>query len=99
MSDIGYLLTKKPKLDKHYRPKTEYEKKLIYCTELSIGQTEFYQGQSVGLKPEIKLEAVLIELNNATHFEYKGKIYKILRTFKKGDKVEITLTSTIIDNE
>ena len=69
------------------------------CNEKSVGQSEFYQSASVGLKPEIKLEAKLIDLTNVTHIKYNGIIYKILRTYKKEDIVELILTSTIIENK
>ena len=72
---------------------------MIYCNVKSIGLTEFYQAQSVGLKPELKIEARLIDLDGATHFKYNNKLYKILRINKKEDSIELILTSIIINNE
>lgn len=97
--DIGYLCKGKRTLDKHNRPKISYEDSMIYCNVKSIGLTEFYQAQSVGLKPELKIEARLIDLDGATHFKYNNKLYKILRTNKKEDSIELILTSIIINNE
>ncbi len=97
--DVGYLCKEKRTLDKHNRPKISYEDKMIYCNVKSIGLTEFYQAQSVGLKPELKIEARLIDLDGATHFKYNNKLYKILRTNKKEDSIELVLTSMIINNE
>lgn len=97
--DVGYLCKEKRTLDKHNRPKISYEDKMIYCNIKSIGLTEFYQAQSVGLKPELKIEARLIDLDGATHFKYNNKLYKILRTNKKEDSIELVLTSMIINNE
>lgn len=97
--DVGYLCKEKMTLDKHNRPKISYEDKIIYCNVKSIGLTEFYQAQSVGLKPELKIEARLIDLDGATHFKYNNKLYKILRTNKKEDSIELVLTSMIINNE
>lgn len=97
--DVGYLCKEKKTLDKHNRPKISYEDKMIYCNVKSIGLTEFYQAQSVGLKPELKIEARLIDLDGATHFKYNNKLYKILRTNKKEDYIELVLTSMIINNE
>ena len=88
--DIGYLCKEKRTLDKH---------RMIYCNVKSIGLTEFYQAQSVGLKPELKIEARLIDLDGATHFKYNNKLYKILRINKKEDSIELILTSIIINNE
>lgn len=97
--DIGYLCKEKRTLDKNRRPKISYEDEKIYCNVKSIGLTEFYQAQSVGLKPEIKIEARLVNIDGATHFKYNNKLYKILRTNKKEDYIELILTSIIVNNE
>lgn len=93
--DVGYLLKQKSELDSMNRPRYSYDEILFYCNEMSIGQSEFYQSASVGLKPEIKLKTKLIDLSGITHIKYNSKVYKILRTFKKEDEIEITLTSLI----
>lgn len=97
--DVGYIMCEKRSFDKHNKPRVIYEPKIFYCNELSIGQSEFYQSSSVGLKPEIKLEARLLDLTGITHIKYNDKLYKILRTYKNGDKIEITLTSVIVENK
>ena len=86
-------------LDSKNRPKVSYTESLFYCNEKSIGQSEFYQSASVGFKPEIKLEAKLIDLTDVTHIRYNNTIYKILRTYKKEDIVELVLTSTVVENK
>lgn len=97
--EFGYFLRQTPKLDSLNRPSYTYIEDLFYCNEKSIGQSEFYQAESAGLKPEIKLETKLVDLSNVTHVKYKERRYKILRTFKKEDIVEITLTSLINEND
>lgn len=98
--NVGYILTENKSVDELHRPKITYSEKKVYCNIKSIGQSEFYQAQVVGLKPEIKVEVKLQDvLENATHFKIKDKIYKILRTYKLQDKTEITLTSMVIENE
>lgn len=97
--NVGYLMKETTTLDSKYRPKVSYTESLFYCNEKSIGQSEFYQSASVGFKPEIKLEAKLIDLTGVTHIKYNNVIYKILRTYKKEDIVELTLTSTVIENK
>lgn len=97
--DVGYLCKEKTILDKHKRPKISYDEELIYCNVKSIGVTEFYQAQSVGLKPELKIESRLIDLDGVTHFRYNDKLYKILRINKKEDAIEIIITSMIINND
>lgn len=97
--NVGYLMKETTTLDNKYRPKVSYTESLFYCNEKSIGQSEFYQSASVGFKPEIKLEAKLIDLTGVTHVKYNNVIYKILRTYKKEDIVELTLTSTVVENK
>lgn len=96
--DVGYLCKEKKTLNKHNRPKPSYEKTLVYCNVKSVGVIEHYQAQSVGLKPELKIECRLVDLEDVTHFEYNNKLYKILRINKKEDVVEIVITSIIINN-
>ena len=98
--DVGYILKEKKSVDELHRPKITYNEKKVFCNIKSIGQSEFYQAQVAGLKPEIKVEVKLQDiLDNATHFKIKDKIYKILRTYKLQDKTEITLTSMVVNNE
>lgn len=98
--DVGYILKEKKSVDELHRPKITYSEKKVFCNIKSIGQSEFYQAQVAGLKPEIKVEVKLQDvLDNATHFKIKGEIYKILRTYKLQDKTEITLTSMVVNNE
>lgn len=72
---------------------------LIFCTEKSVGQKEFYDADSRGLKAEYQLEIWAQDYNGETTAEYgvdengKAKQYKIYRTFKKGDKLELYLAS------
>lgn len=96
--DIGYLCKENKTLDKHKRPKINYTEELVYCNVKSVGLTEFYQAQSVGLKPELKIELRFPNLDDVTHFKYNDKLYKIIRINKKEDSTELVITSMIIDN-
>lgn len=97
--DVAYAMTEKTTLDSKHRPKLSYTENLFYCNVKSIGQSEFYQSATAGLKPEIKLETKLLDLTNVTHIKYNNVLYKILRTYRKEDIIEITLTSTLIENK
>lgn len=67
----------------------------VFCNELSIGQNEFYQAHSQGLKPEIKLEINRIDYNGEQRARYNNTTYKVIRTFVKGDIIEITLEGDV----
>lgn len=97
--DIAYLMRESKTVDELHRPKVSYTESRIFCNVKSIGQNEFYQAQTAGLRPEIKIETKLIDLTDVTHVKLGGTIYKVLRTYKKQDLIEITLTSMVVKNE
>ena len=58
----------------------------------SVGQKEFYQGQAVGLKPELKFVlADYLDYQNEEEVEYDGIRYRVLRTFRSGKELEIVV--------
>ncbi len=96
--DVGYLCKEVSGLDELHRPKiNSYTESKVFCNVKSITQSEFYQAQTVDLKPELKVEVK--KYNNEDHFKYKNKLYKILRTYVKNDIIELVLTSMVIENE
>lgn len=97
--DVGYFMKEVQTLDNMYRPKVSYKEELFYCNELSITKNEFYQSATAGFKPEIKLETKLVDLTDMSHVKYEGRLYKILRIYKDGDNIELTLVSTVIESK
>ena len=97
--EAAYVMRESITLNSKYKPKVSYTPELFYCNEKSVGQGEFYQSALVGLKPTIKLEAKLLDLTGVTHIKYHDHMYKILRTYQIEDLIEITLTSTLIENK
>lgn len=95
--DVGYFMREVQTLDKLHRPKVSFKEELFYCNEVSITQSEFYQSATVGFKPEIKLKTKLVDLRDVSHIKYNDRYYKVLRTYKDGDNVELTLVSTVIE--
>jgi SPP1 family predicted phage head-tail adaptor len=69
----------------------------VFAKVLSIGMKEFYQAQATGLKPEIKFviadyldyadEAIL---KYQSFGESEEHTYKVIRTYRTGDMLEIT---------
>ena len=97
--EIGYLLKEINTLDEFRRSKTTYQEEKVFCNIKSIGQSEFYQAAANGLKPEIKVEIKCVSIDNVTHFKLNNVIYKVLRTYKTQDKIELTLTRVINNGE
>lgn len=66
------------------------EKSMRLAKIKSIGQSEFYQAQAQGLKPEIKFVlADYLDYNNQESVVYNDFLYKVLRTFRTGNEIEI----------
>lgn len=56
----------------------------------SIGQSEFYQAQAQGLKPEIKFViSDYLDYDNQEIVIHNNFRYKVLRTFRTGNEIEI----------
>lgn len=63
----------------------------VFAEVMSIGQKEFYQAQAVGLQPEIKFKlADYLEYHSEPALEYNGVRYKVLRTYRNDQELELT---------
>ena len=65
----------------------------------SITQSEFYQAQTAGLKPELKLELPdYLDYADQTEVAYNGCLYKVLRTYRTmSNSIELTLYGGVRD--
>lgn len=68
----------------------------VFAEVKSIGQTEFYQAQASGIKPEIKFVLPdYLEYQNEKKIKFRSygeveeRIYTVIRTFRKGNELEI----------
>lgn len=69
-----------------------FEKRKVYASLNSIRQSEFYQAQASGFKPEISLTLRIFEYKDEQLVEINQIQYKILRTYNKNDgTIELTL--------
>ena len=78
--------------------RTEKEtRNTIFCTEYNVGRREFFSAEASGIKAEYKLNVWSHEYGGETIAEYgtdkngKAKRYKIYRTHKVGDEIELYL--------
>lgn len=97
--DIGYLMKENTTFDTKNRPKVSYDEIMFFCNKKSIRQSEFYQSQAAGYKPEIMLETKFVDLHEVNHVKYDGVIYKIQRKYQKEDLIELVLSSTVVENK
>lgn len=76
----------------------EEHRRAVFASCKSVGMKEFYQAQSVGLKPEITFElADFYEYAQETEVVYEGMRYKVLRTYRKGIQLEIVCYGGVRD--
>jgi SPP1 family predicted phage head-tail adaptor len=62
-------------------------KREVFANKKSVRQSEFYQAQANGLKPELMFEIRYIEYQDEQSIEYNGKPYTIIRQFSKNEEV------------
>lgn len=72
-----------------------FTERQVFAEVKSIGQTEFYQAEAVGLKPEIKfLIADFVDYEGEKQLKYTPfggteQIYTVLRTYRNKINLEI----------
>lgn len=64
----------------------------VFCGVRSIGMKEFYSAHSTDFRPELKLIlADYLDYEDETLALYNGELYRILRTYRVGQELELTL--------
>lgn len=71
------------------------EPRQVFANKKSIRQSEFYQAQATGLRPEIMFEVRSIEYNNEPKISFENKEYTIIRAFDKGEMTEIVCSGLV----
>jgi len=73
--------------------------KTVFVNELEIPSSEFYQSMATGIKPLLKYELQYIDYSDEEFIRVGGVggiEYRVFRTFKKSEKIELTLKSLVI---
>lgn len=87
MNEVAILI--KREYDGATRVETSRE---VLCGVRSIGMKEFYSANSTDFRPELKLVlADYLDYNDETLAKYNGVMYRILRTYRAGQELELTL--------
>ncbi len=65
----------------HDRP--ERRARLVLCTVQSVRQSEYYQAQNTGYRPEIVFVLTLAsDYRGEPRLEYEQRVYEIIRTYE-----------------
>ena len=91
MNDIIELIKQYTLTDASGDPVIAETKKQIFCQVASVGMSEYYQANASGLKPEIKfILADYYDYSGEKEIDYQGTRYHVLRTYRTGNRLEIT---------
>lgn len=72
---------------------TEDSHRYVFCALRSIGTSEFYQAQATNMTPELKFVlSDYLDYHGELYAEYEGTIYRIMRTYRTGLQLELTVT-------
>ena len=81
-----------PVLGADGRQKIDETSREVFCRQLNIGTKEFYQASAVDRHPEAKVALPdYLEYEGETLADYNGQRYSILRTYRVGLELELTL--------
>lgn len=68
-------------------------KREVFAGLRSVGMTEFYRSRATGFKPELKFVlADHLDYNDETIIQHEGKFYRVVRTYRTGQELEIVVT-------
>lgn len=92
MNEVLTLIRQTQGSDEYGDPVVTESAREVFGRLGSIGQAEFYQAHAVGLKPELKfILADYLDYENEALVEYQDQRFRVLRTFRNGQELELTL--------
>lgn len=70
----------------------------VFCRLASIGMKEFYEASARDFYPEMKfILADYLDYSNEQLVEYDGQRYRVLRTYRTGQELEIVVTRASVE--
>ena len=73
-------------------------KRTVYCTVRSVGMNESYQALTNGLHPQfVFVLSDYADYAGQKICEYNGKRYRIVRTYRNNQAIELTVEEVTID--
>lgn len=74
-------------------------KREVLCGFYSIGMREFYAASTTDFHPELKLIlADYLDYNDETLVDYNGQRYRVLKTYRNGQQLELTLERAPVED-
>lgn len=92
MNEVLTLIQQTHGVDDYGDPVITETTREVFAKQGSIGQKEFYQAHAVGLQPEVKFVlADYLDYEGETLVEHDGQRFRVLRTYRKGQELELTV--------
>lgn len=90
MHDVLTLIKRTHEKDANGDPILTEITRQVICGIRSVGQSEFYQAHTTDFHPEVKFVlADYLDYNDETLAEHNGTRYRVLRTYRVGQELEI----------
>ena len=67
----------------------------VYADKQGVRSKEFYEGQSIGLKPETMFVVRTQEYTGQDQVRYNSQVYQVIRTYAKGDFTELVVSKFV----
>ena len=100
MNDVITLIKQTRGVDDYGDPSITETTRDVFAKLGSIGQKEFYQAHAVGLQPEVKFVlADYLDYEGENFVQHDGQRYRVLRTYRKGQELEITVYREVNPDE
>lgn len=88
---VIYLISKSPNPRGFTDPIVE-SKRMVYCTVRSVGGAEVYEAMTHGLRPTLVFRlANFKDYDGEMYCEYDGKRYRIVRPYRAGMTIDLTV--------
>ena len=94
-NEVIKLIAEEESIDEYGDTVVVRSERIVFAQLKSIGQSEFYQAQAVGIKPEIKFViADYLDYQNEEVLKYADisgveNEYRIIRTYRQNNTLEL----------
>ena len=95
-NDIAYLCKETITQDEYLNEVTDLSEREVFVRAKSIGSREFYQAATTGYHPTVTLVlADYYDYAGESVVRYDEKLFDVIRTYRQGNRLELTLQERI----
>lgn len=88
-SEVLTLVRESTQKNKYGVLETDTVSRDVFCSVSSVSSSEFFRGGQNGLNPQYQFKVFFGDYENEELCIFRGKKYKIYRTFEKDDDIEL----------